>query len=98
MSKIAVVILVLAALAVGLWLGFNPRMHAQIVQSWDRTRASWTHLTAQLHLTPAAKARVSPTAHVQAPNLSAAWKQITTAFESLFSDLQHLWRNVTARV
>lgn len=98
MSRIAVVILVLAALAVGLWLGFNPRMHAQVVQTWNQARASWTHLMAQVHLAPAAKLKVNPTARVESPNLSTTWRQITTAFESLLSNLQHFWRNVTARI
>ncbi len=100
MSKIAPILLLVVGLAVGLWLGLNPRTHQQIVQSWDHARAAVVHFADQIHLSPAktTSVRLAPTAHVQAPNLSTIWKDIQTAFESLFRNLQRAWMSVTARV
>ncbi len=39
MGKSAVLLL-LAGLALGLWLGFNPTTHRDLVRWWDRTTAS----------------------------------------------------------
>lgn len=39
MPKFAPILLVVVGLAVGLWLGFNPQAHQQIVQSWNQDRA-----------------------------------------------------------
>lgn len=103
MSKFAPILLVVAGLAVGLWLGFNPHAHQQVVQEWNHARTALVQMTAKAHLAsaPAAGSKINLTTHVQAPsvpNASAAWKQVTTAFESLVSSLQRLWLNVTARI
>ncbi len=102
MSKLGIVILVLAALAVGLWLGFNPRMHQQVVQSWEHARTAFLKTTASLHL-PLGLSNTSRTAvRVQPPaapvSSSATWKQITTAFDSLVASLHRLWLNISARI
>ncbi len=101
MSKIAPVLLLVVGLAVGLWLGLNPHTHQQIVQDWTHARESLVHLTAQLRLSPARtsgiKINTTPP-HIQTPNLSTLWKDITTAFESLTHSLQRAWSSVTARV
>lgn len=102
MSKSATILLVAIALAVGLWLGFNPRAHAQTVQSWDHARAAFVQATASLRLAP--KTAVMPRATtttkpiIAQPSASAAWKQISTAFESLVSSLQRLWLSISAKV
>ncbi len=102
MSKTAPVLLVAVGLAVGLWLGFNPHAHQQVVQEWDHARIAFVHATASLHVSPGVTAstktatRVEPTS--AAPSAAAAWKQITAAFESLVSSLQRLWVNIRARV
>ncbi len=100
MSKIAPVVLVIAGLAVGLWLGFNPRVHQQIVQDWNHARTALVHMTAQLRLSPArtSSTRTVTTPHVQVPSLSTIWKDITTAFDSLTRSLQRAWTSVTARI
>ncbi len=102
MTKIAPVLLVLVGLAVGLWLGFNPHAHQQVVQDWDRARLAFIHATASLHLSskvalaPKSTTRVEPI--TTSPSANAALKQITTAFQSLVSSLQRLWLQITARV
>ncbi len=100
MTKIAPVVLVIAGLAVGLWLGFNPRAHQQIVQDWDHARTALVHMTAQLRLSPAraSSTRISTTPHVQVPNLATIWKDITAAFDSLTRSVQRAWLSVTARI
>lgn len=103
MSKFAPILLVAAGLAVGLWLGFNPHTHQQIVQNWNHARTALVQMTAKVHLAsvPAGSTKINLTTHVQAPtapSASAAWRQIPTAFESLVSSLQRLWVNVTARI
>jgi hypothetical protein len=100
MSKLAPVLLVAAGLAVGLWLGFNPHAHQQIVQNWNHARTALVQTTAKVHLSPAplTSIKINTTAHLQAPSASSLWKQITTALESLMSSLQKLWLNITARI
>jgi len=103
MSKFAPILLLVAGLALGLWLGFNPHAHQQVVQDWNHARTALVQVTAKARLTsaPAVSTKVNLTTHVQAPsvpNASATWKQVTTAFESLVSSLQRLWLNVTARI
>ncbi len=102
MSKLGVVVLVLAALGVGLWLGFNPHAHQQVVQSWEHTRAAFLHSTASLHLPLGLSAASRTTTRVQPPTVgvsgSAAWKQITTAFDSLVASLHKLWLSISARI
>ncbi len=102
MSKLGVVLLVLAALAVGLWLGFNPHMHQQIVQSWQHARTAFVHSTASLHLPLGLSSTSRTTVHAQPPtapvSTTATWKQITTAFDSLMASLHRLWLNISARI
>jgi hypothetical protein len=100
MSKLAPVLLVAAGLAVGLRLGFNPHAHQQIVQNWNQARTAVVQTTAKVHLSPAPLTiiKISTTTHIQAPTASTAWRQITTAFESLVSNLQKLWLNTAARI
>jgi hypothetical protein len=101
MSRTATaVLLVLAGLAVGLWLGFNPRAHQETIQTWDRTRAAIVHAqtttTVKVGATkPTAAAK--PTTSTQ-PTASITWKQITTAFDVFWLSLQKLWLNVSARI
>lgn len=100
MFKLAPVLLVAAGLAVGLWLGFNPQTHQQIVQNWDRAHAAVVQAAAKVQLAPMTltSTKVNTAPHAQAPSASAAWKQITTALGSLVSSLQRMWLNITARV
>ncbi len=102
MSKFAPVLLVVVGLAVGLWLGFNPRAHQQVVQSWDQARVAFVHATASLHLSPKVGLTAKTTTHVQPitapPSATNAWRQISTAFESLVTSLQRLWLNISAKI
>ncbi len=101
MSKIAPILLVVAGLAVGLWLGFNPHAHQQVVQDWNRARVAFVHAEASLHL--GSKTALAPkTTRVEpittSPSATAAWKQITTAFESLVNSLQRWWQSISTRI
>ncbi len=102
MSKLGVVLLVLAALAVGLFLGFNPRTHQEIVATWNHERAAWLHNTASLHLplglTATSRTSTRTPAPVAPVTSSATWKQITTAFESLVTSLHRLWLNLSTKI
>ena len=100
MSKLAPVLLIAAGLAVGLWLGFNPHAHQQMVESWDHARTAVVQTTAKVQLSPAplTSSKVNTTTHFQAPSASSAWKQITTTFGSLVSSLQRLWLNISAQI
>lgn len=102
MSKLSIVLLVVAALALGLWLGFNPHMHRQIVESWSQARTAFLHSTASVRLpiglssTSRTATRVQPTT---APiSTTATWKQITTAFDSLVTSLHRLWLSLSTRI
>lgn len=102
MSKLGVVLLVAVGLAVGLWLGFNPQTHQQIAQSWDRERTTLLHATASMHLPLGLSTTTRTTVTAKPPSApvatTAAWKQITTAFESLMTSLHRLWLNFSARI
>ena len=101
MTKSATLLLIVG-LAVGLWLGFNPQAHAQTIKNWDQAKTSYVQFKAQAsnqirHLDAKVNAvgKSSPKAE---PNTSAAWKQISTAFESLWSSIQRTWSNITAKI
>ncbi len=102
MSRFAPWILLVVGLAVGLWLGFNPHAHQQVVQDWNHIRLAFVHAEASLHLPRgvgiAAKTptRAQPT--VAAPSATAAWRQISTEFQVLVNGLQRLWLQISARI
>jgi len=107
MTKSATLLLIVG-LAVGLWLGFNPQAHAQIVKDWGRAKTSYVQFKAQAstqvrHLDTKVSAvgksspKAEPVSQSQ-PNVSAAWKQISTAFETLWSSVQRTWSNITAKI
>jgi hypothetical protein len=107
MVKSAVLLLAIG-LAVGLWLGFNPQAHQQTVQKWDSVKSTTmkfiadsnvkiqgvnSHVTTSLQNSP--KLRATPQSQ---PNASLAWKQVTTAFESVWNSMQRFFANITAKI
>src|SRR5512143_3505758 len=98
MSKTTGVLLLLVGLAVGLWLGFNPKAHQETVRDWNQATASVAHL----RLTAPAKQKASQPSGFKVPSISvpkvstsAAWKQVSTAFEMLLHSVERLWVRVT---
>ena len=108
MAKSGLLLLVIG-LVVGLWLGFNPQAHQQTIQQWDSVKSSFLKLkvetTAKVpslnfnsttSVQTNSKSKSAPTA--QQPSTSFNWKQVTTAFEPIWSSLQKIWASVTAKI
>ena len=111
MGKMAV-LLMLAGLAVGLWLGFNPATHKELVRLWNSTsvtgvpRAHGGGSPALISLRQL-DARVSrffrSAPRVQAepksqPETSPAWTQISAALQALWRALERIWLSILAKI
>lgn len=101
MSKMAAGLLLVLGLAIGLWLGFNPKAHQETVRDWSRLTASVAHMKfsagVKLPTVEAPKPVAKPAAQPQI-STSAAWRQISTELNTLWTSVQHMWRTVTARI
>ena len=102
MSKLTVAgLLLVTGLTIGLWLGFNPKTHQQILQNWNHATAAVAHVglaaIPKVHTLQAPAAVAKPLSQPKI-STSAAWKQISVAFETLWNSVQHLWHTVTARI
>ncbi len=108
MGRIAV-LFVLAGLAVGLWLGFNPSTHRELVRLWDnatvsqaRTRRTTTVFSLrQLDQSVARLFRSTPRAGVTPrtePSTSTAWNQFVALLQSFWHALERIWASLTAKV
>ncbi len=94
-------LLLVVGLASGLWLGFNPKMHQQIVQDWNRASVSVAHVGLGTSAKPSALQPIAPTSKPSSQtqfNVSATWKQISVAFEGFWRSIQRLFLNTSARV
>ncbi len=104
----SVVLFLMLGLAIGLWLGFNPQAHSQTIQKWDSVKTAYlkikaettakiqglnSHLTLSLPSSPK-----SSSAPPSQPAVSSAWKQVSTAFEVIWSSMQKFWTNATAKI
>lgn len=102
MSKLAAAgLMLIVGLAIGLWLGFNPTAHKETERTWNQARTSIVGLESQAGVkTP--KARTTITTSKPAPDVKPiatdAWKQITTAFNTLLASVERLWTNISARI
>lgn len=109
MGKIAV-LFVLAGLAVGLWLGFNPAAHREVVRLWSSATASAatngrrgeTTTTFSLRSLDARVARFfrsTPSAEVtpkSQPGTANILTQISTLFQDIWHALQRIWLSLVA--
>lgn len=104
------ILMILAGLAVGLFLGFNPTTHRDLVRWWDSTSASQR----QAQATPApfslslrqfdskvarlfrASSNSQTTARSRPPTQSL-WSQIVAAVQSLWHALQRIWLSILAK-
>jgi hypothetical protein len=91
MGKFAV-LFILAGLAVGLWLGFNPAAHRQVVRMWERANAgqasvplqpliNFRRLNRQAARWLGARDEVAPQAQPANPKL-LNWQEISDAFQA----------------
>jgi hypothetical protein len=106
MGKSAVLLLI-AGLAVGLWLGFNPTTHKDLVKFWDSTKASQVQAkpSADVNLrnidTKVAlwfRTATKTTAPKSQPTSPAVSNQISAAWKAFWSALQKLWMNFLASI
>jgi hypothetical protein len=101
MSKMAAGLLLIVGLAVGLWLGFNPKAHAETVRDWSRLTESVAHMrftsAAKLPTSQAPSTAAKPAPHPQI-STSTAWRQVSAQLNTFWMSLQHLWRAVAARI
>ena len=104
MSKAAGISLLVLGLAVGLWLGFNPKAHQETLRDWNRATASVAHLKITNAVKPRASQASQPSAFklpsisVSKVSTSAAWKQVSAAFETLWRSVESLWVRATASI
>ena len=103
--------LILAGLAVGLFLGFNPTAHRDLVRWWDSATAKASTSQRQANGTPAplislrqfdsSVARLFRTSpRPQTSNRSepaTVWSQIVAAWQQLWHALQKIWLSVVAK-
>jgi hypothetical protein len=105
MAKSAVLLLTIG-LAFGLWLGFNPQAHQQTIEKWDSVKSAYvkfvsdtrvkiqglsSHNIITLHQGPASAPKTGP-------DVSSAWKQISTALAAAWNSVQRFFVNVTAKI
>ena len=107
MARSAVLFLILG-LAVGLWLGFTPQAHQQTIQKWDSVKSAYLKIKAESpvkiqglnsnstsSVQTSSRSKAAPQSQ---PAGSSAWKQITTAFETIWNSVQRFWVNITAKI
>ncbi len=103
-------LLILAGLAVGLFLGFNPTTHRDLVRWWDSTNAS--HQRSAVRTAPglislrqfdnsvARLFRTAPKAEVRPqtqPATLPGWAQIQAALQAFWQALQKIWLSIEAK-
>ncbi len=107
MGKFAV-LLVLAGLAVGLWLGFNPAAHKEIVHLWTNASVSQKRSSTpavfsirQIDAQVTRWFRSAPKPqHTTAsqPSTQSVWTQIRAVFQDLWNALQRIWLSIQAKL
>jgi hypothetical protein len=96
MSK-SVGLLLILALALGLWINFNPEARQRATQSWESAKALFVSV----------KAGVSVAVHDWVAGLQSGeqsngggigevWKQITSVLASWWDSAQRFWQHLTA--
>jgi hypothetical protein len=92
------VFLLFLGLALGLWLGFNPRAHSEMVRSWDQMRAAYVRFkdsaSLAIHNWSAGSKASQPSG---SSSLDSAWKQLSADLAAVWHSVENLWSQVTAR-
>ncbi len=100
-------LLIILGMALGLWLGFNPQMHAKVVQSWDRTKVFFAKLGTNFSATAnswtsqtkvRAQVGQKSTASLSSRSFSTAWKQFVSAWSTFMESLQKIWHELASNV
>ena len=101
------VLLLIAGLAVGLWLGFNPTTHKDLVKFWENTKASQVQAKPNAEVsfrnidTKVAlwfRTATRTTAPKPEPTSPAVSNQISAAWKAFWSALQRIWLNFLASI
>jgi hypothetical protein len=102
------ILFLLVGLAIGLWLGFNPAAHRDVVRWWDRTNSRETpsampsalnsrqldrSLSRLLRSTPRSQT-ATPTERSTVPTGT----QISTELQAFWNALQRIWLDILARI
>ncbi len=99
-------LLILAALAVGLFLGFNPTTHRDLVRWWETTAAKQPQAQRspalislrQFDSSVARLFRTSPKPQSSTRSEPATlWSQIVAGLQSLWHALQKIWLSIVAK-
>jgi hypothetical protein len=101
-------LLLIVGLAAGLWLGFNPATHRQLIRFWDNMRIG------QAQAKPLAAVEIhqwdsrvgvwlrspsrTPSARVSPPVALPGWTQITAAWRAFWSALQGIWVSLLVKI
>ncbi len=107
----SVVLFVLVGLAVGLWLGFNPAAHREVVRLWDsatarseaQSRKGETTTTFSLRSLDARVARffrTTPSAQVtpkSQPGTVNIGAQISALLQQIWQAIQKIWLSLVAQ-
>ncbi len=94
-------LLFVLGIALGLWLGFDPQAHAQVVRFWDQMRAAYASLQTKTSVTihnSTAGTKTSQPAGSSTTTTSNVWKQLSSIFTSLWNSLHGLWLEISTKL
>ncbi len=100
-------LLAVAGLAVGLFLGFNPTTHRDLVRWWDSTAAKQSQAQRspalislrQFDTSVSRLFRTTPRAQTSTrsePATLPGWSQIVAALQTVWHALQRIWLSIVA--
>ncbi len=102
MAKSAVLLLIVG-FALGVWLGFNPQAHKQVVDTWNNAKAFFVNMQAQVSGKAGSNSAASqPNAQGQAKSnpgvqtASVVWRQISSMLATVWNSLQRIWFQIRA--
>jgi hypothetical protein len=106
MGKTAVLFL-LIGLVVGLWLGFNPAAHRQVLRWWDQAQqgqkvstlpgqSNTPQLSRRASRLPQLSLQLQPAAKT-GPSIVPTGAQISTELKALWNGLLSIWQQLLAR-
>jgi uncharacterized membrane protein YraQ (UPF0718 family) len=100
MSKSAVLLLI-AAVVIGLLVAFNPEARQKALQSWDVAKTTFvkveTDVSVKVHDWAAQQNADQQSDSGSNPNpFAVAWKQISSTLEAFWNSLQKFWAQLTA--
>ncbi len=105
MGKYAALLLIVG-LAIGLWLGFNPTTHKELVRFWDSTKTSQAHgqpravvnlrqLDTKVALWFRSSTSTRATPGSRTTSVSAS-REISAAWQAFWNALRQIWLSMMA--